>query len=124
VRDPEQPRAHRRARHPAAEGRERARHRRLQDVPGVLVVAHDRPAVPVQGLVMALEQDRERPVAPRRRQSRKTVVGQQPERKPARRPSRRGGGEIAHSPRIGNARRVQKSECIAAGPKYPDASKP
>jgi hypothetical protein len=80
VRDAEQPRAHRHVAAAAAQGLEGTRHRRLQRIAGILVVAQDRAAVAIQRLVMALEEHRERPRIARRGQRRQPFVAQQAQR--------------------------------------------
>ncbi len=67
VSDPEQPRTHRRAALSSPQRHQRPGERGLKGVLGIRLVAHDRPAIPVQRLVIALVQRRERPLvaAPR-----------------------------------------------------------
>ena len=105
VRDPVQPGSQRDLARLARQRAIRLEHRGLQRVGGVVPVADDRVAVPVQRLMMALEDHREGGLAAARRPARESLVGHASQRRSRRSEDGSAGWEGVglHALSIGNA---------------------
>jgi hypothetical protein len=109
VRDPEQPCPYWHARLQAPQRSQRTRHRRLQRILGILLVAHDRAAVAIQRLMMTLVEQRKATRVAIRGQLRKPLVAAPPQPEGPRSPRGHARGVIAHRSSIDNARARLKS---------------